>query len=384
MEEIHMESVLETKISSAQSLVHQLAKLAGITINGNEPWDIQVHDKRFYDAVIKHGSLGFGESYMDKWWDCDCLDILFFKLMRAQLENKLDLSLGEKAKYIMARFLNFQSKERSKQVAVQHYDLDNQLFSAMLGKTMMYSCGYWKEAANLDDAQCAKLDLICQKLKLEPGHRLLDIGCGWGGLAKFAAERYGVSVTAITISEQQYNYAKVWCAGLPVEIRIQDYRDINETYDRIVSVGMFEHVGYLNYPTFMQTAYNALADKGLFLLHTIGNNKTSLIGDEWLNKYIFPNGTLPSISYIGKSIEDYFIMEDWQNFGGYYDNTLMSWHHNFIQHWDELKSKYDERFYRMWTYYLLLCAGCFRGRRNQLWQVVLSKNGVDGVYMAPR
>ena len=171
---------------------------------------------------------------------------------------------------------------------------------------------------------------------------------------------------------------------MPIDIRLQDYRDINEKFDRVVSVGMFEHVGHANYKTFMQTVHRALSEDGLFLLHTIGVNEYSPMANEWIVKYIFPNGALPTISQIAKPTEKLFVMEDWHNFGVYYDNTLMAWCQNFINHWEQLKTKYDERFYRMWTYYLLACAGGFRSRSIGLWQVVFSKNGVAGGYFAPR
>jgi cyclopropane-fatty-acyl-phospholipid synthase len=232
------------------------------------------------------------------------------------------------------------------------------------------------------------LELICQKLQLQPGLRLLDIGCGWGGLAKFAAERYNVEVVGVTISKQQYEYARNICQGLPIKIKLQDYRDINETFDRIVSVGMFEHVGYLNHGAFMQTAHRALQDDGLFLLHSIGANESSTLANEWLSKYIFPNGMIPSIAQIGKAAEKLFVMEDLHNFGAYYDQTLMAWHDNFIHHWQYLglkdNEKYDERFYRMWRFYLLSCAGGFRARTSQLWQIVFSKGRLGAPYLAPR
>jgi cyclopropane-fatty-acyl-phospholipid synthase len=277
-----------------------------------------------------------------------------------------------------------QSKSRAKQVAYKHYDLDNDLFRVMLDKRMIYSCGYWRNASTLEEAQVAKLDLICKKLQLKPGLRLLDIGCGWGGLAKFAAEKYGVSVLGITISQQQAAYAREYCAHLPIEIRLQDYRDMHGTFDRIVSVGMFEHVGHTNYKSFMDIAHRHLNNDGLFLLHTIGANEYYPISNEWTTKYIFPNGSLPTIAQIASVSEKLFVMEDWHNFGADYDNTLMAWHANFIRHWENLKKTYDERFFRMWNYYLLSCAGCFRARSLELWQIVFSKNGVPGGYVAPR
>lgn len=382
--ESKMEKTTHSGKMSAKSVILELLRPTGISINGTEPWDVKVHNEKFYARVLHDGALGLGEAYMEKWWDCERLDILFDKILRANLDAKVNIPLHFKLKVLMTKIINFQTKKRSKQVAYRHYDLGNNLFTNMLDKRMIYSCGYFKNAATLDDAQVAKLDLICQKLRLEPGLSLLDIGCGWGGLAKYAAEKYKVNVVGITISKEQCDYGKDYCKGLPVEIRLEDYRDITEKFDRVVSVGMFEHVGYMNYRTFMNTVHRTLKDDGLFLLHTIGSSETSLFANEWISKYIFPNGNIPSIAQIGKSVEKLFVMEDWHNFGAYYDNTLMAWYENFARNWDKLKDKYDERFYRMWTYYLLSCAGSFRARVNQLWQVVFSKKGVVGGYQAPR
>jgi cyclopropane-fatty-acyl-phospholipid synthase len=353
-------------------------------VNGNNPWDIQVHNEQFYSRVLHEGALGLGESYMDKWWDCARLDQLFERILKARLENKLKTNKRLAIKYLLSRLINFQTKKRALEVGEKHYDLSNELFKYMLDSRMNYTCGFWHNATTLEDAQKNKLELTCQKLWLKPGMRLLDIGCGWGGLAKYAAEQYGVEVVGITISKQQYELAKENCRHLPIEIRFQDYRDINEDFDRIVSLGMFEHVGHLNYLTYMQTIRNHLKDDGLFLLHTIGNNATYFKANEWTTKYIFPNGMLPSIALIGKACEHLFVMEDWHNFGADYDKTLIAWHANFNQHWEELKNQFDERFYRMWNYYLLSSAAGFRTRDLQLWQIVFSKTGIKGGYQVTR
>lgn len=370
--------------TSAQKIIEELLNIAGIKINGNSPWDIQVHNQNFYNRVLSHSGLGLGESYMDKWWDCAQLDVLFDKLVGANIESKISLSLSQKLNLLASRLFNQQTRQLSKKVALTHYDLSNKLYQKMLDKRLIYSCAYWKNAQNLDDAQEAKLELICQKLQLKPGMTLLDIGCGWGGLARYAAEKHGARVTGITLSEQQYNFAKEYCKDFDVTIRLQDYRDIKEKYDRIVSVGMFEHVGHKNYQHFMEIAYNALDDHSLFLLHTIGNNESMYTTNAWVEKYIFPNGMLPSIAQVGYASEKLFVMEDWQNFGPYYDKTLMAWHQNFKNRWDELKNDFDERFYRMWEYYLLSSAGCFRCRSIQLWQIVFSRKGLKNVYISPR
>ena len=244
----------------------------------------------------------------------------------------------------------------------------------------MYTCGYWKDASNLEQAQVQKLDLVCRKLGLKKGQHILDIGCGWGSFAKYAAEKYGVSVTGITVSKEQVEFGRKLCAGLQVTFELKDYHDIEGEFDHIVSLGMFEHVGYKNHRAFMQIAQAHLKDGGLFLLHTIGGRFSKHIGEPWITKYIFPNGLIPSVAQIGTAIENIFIMEDWHNFGADYDKTLMSWFRNFDTNWPKLKFAYNDRFYRMWKYYLLACAGAFRARELQLWQLVLSKRGVEGGY----
>lgn len=368
----------------AQETVQTLASHAGIHINGPASWDIQVHNNQFYPRLLRDESLGLGESYMEKWWDCEALDVFIERMLRARLYNKFHFSPHTYLQLFWYKFFNLQTKRRAKQVADVHYNLGNQLFSAMLDKRMIYSCGYWKDATTLDEAQEAKLNLICKKLQLQPGQRLLDVGCGWGGLAKFAAENYGVEVTGVTISEAQYQYGVDYCRGLPVNILLQDYRDIQGKFDRIVSVGMFEHVGAKNYPIFMSVMNERLTDDGLFLLHTIGGNVKTLAAEPWIAKYIFPNGLIPTIPAISLAAQNYFIMEDWHNFGVDYDRTLLAWYQNFAAHWEELKDHYDERFYRMWRYYLLSCAGSFRARDNQLWQIVFSKYGTKRGYNSVR
>lgn len=283
-----------------------------------------------------------------------------------------------------ARIFNYQTRKRAWIVGKEHYDLGNDLFSRMLDPYMQYSCAYWKDAETLEQAQQAKLRMICEKLQLKPGMKLLDIGCGWGGLAQFAAQEYGVSVQGVTISAEQQKMAQDRCAGLDVKILLQDYRDLDEQFDRIVSVGMFEHVGPKNYRTYFEVVAKNLKPDGLFLLHTIGSNQTDLNVDPWINKYIFPNGCLPSVAHIASKSEDLFVLEDWHNFGCDYDRTLMAWYDAFQQSWPEIKDNYSDRFYRMFTYYLNACAGAFRARNIQLWQVLLSPKGVEGGIRVPR
>lgn len=377
--------------NSAARIIQELFILADIEINGFRPWDIQIHDQRFYRAVLNNPVLGLAETYINGWWDCAALDIFFTKGLHAHLDRVVKKDkhflfniIHAKLNQFLNYFVNLQSKKRAFEVGKKHYDLGNQLYKYMLDKNLNYSCAYWKNANSLDDAQIVKLELICQKLNLQPGMRVLDIGCGWGAFSKYAAQNYNVTVVGITVSKEQCDYAQNICQGLPVEIRLEDYRKLNEKFDRICSIGMFEHVGPKNYTTYMQVAHRCLKKEGLFLLHTIGGNLTTVQPNEWIHKYIFPNGHIPSIQQIGKAIEPFFVMEDWHNFGADYDKTLMAWYDNFNQHWPEIKHHYDCYFYRMWNYYLLSCAGAFRARDIQLWQIVLSKEGVINGYQSIR
>jgi cyclopropane-fatty-acyl-phospholipid synthase len=367
-----------------ENTARKLLSLAGIQINGNNPWDIEVHNKTFYPEVLTHGSLGLGESYMEGWWDCQNLDEFFYRLLSAKIPDQVRKSRAMLWDLFLARLFNRQSGKRAFHIGEKHYDLGNELFSNMLDRRMVYSCAYWQDASNLDQAQEHKLDLICRKLGLRSGMRILDIGCGWGCFIKYAAEKYQVEALGITVSREQVELARELCQGFPVEIRLQDYREVNDRFDRVVSVGMIEHVGFKNYRTFMEMVNHCLKDDGLFLLHTIGGNRSVTSVDPWINKYIFPNGMLPSIKQLAGAIEGIFIMEDWHNFSADYDNTLMAWYRNLVNNWDKLKIKYDTRFRRMWDYYLLSCAGAFRARQNQLWQIVLSKKGVVGGYKSIR
>ena len=360
------------------AIVEEMLAEAGITINGNQAFDIQVNNPQMFKRVLQEGSLGFGESYMDGWWECERLDMLFSRLLRAGVDERLPKNIADIARIAYARLVNRQSRKRAWQVGKEHYDIGNDLFSRMLDPYMQYSCGYWKQATTLAQAQQDKLQMICEKLQLKPGMTLLDIGCGWGGLAQYAAQHYCVKVFGVTISAEQQKMAQQRCAGLDVEILLQDYRDLHQQFDRIVSVGMFEHVGPKNYDTYFSVAARNLRPDGLFLLHTIGSNQTDLNVDAWIDKYIFPNGCLPSVKHIADASEGRFVMEDWHNIGADYDRTLMAWLENFKRAWPELAADYSERFERMFTYYLNACAGAFRSRNIQLWQVLFSPKGVEG------
>jgi cyclopropane-fatty-acyl-phospholipid synthase len=359
--------------SSEQQTIQDMLNIADIQINGDRPWDIQVRNQKFYQRILAGGSLALGESYMDGWWDCEALDQFFAKIMQARLDRKVKHSPRALWAIFKAKIANPQRKSKAYEIGRWHYDIGNDLFEVMLDQQMNYSCGYWKNAKNLNEAQEAKLDLICRKLTLKPGI-----------FAKFAAENYDVRVLGITVSRQQVEYASRCCRQVAVEIKLQDYRTLNDIFDRIVSIGMFEHVGFTNYRTYMQVVHRCLAPDGLFLLHTIAGNKSVNSTDPWINKYIFPNSMLPSAQQITSAAEGLFVLEDWHSFGPHYDDTLMTWYDNFEANWDKIKDVYDQRFFRMWAYYLLSCAGSFRARRNQLWQIVFSKKGLSGGYQSIR
>ncbi len=363
-------------------IANELLSRAGIQVNGPSASDIQVKSPDFFKRVLQEGSLGLGESYMDGWWECDRLDVFFTKVLRAGLEKQLPRHLKDTLRIAGARLFNLQSKKRAWIVGKEHYDLGNDLFTRMLDPQMQYSCAYWKDAERLEDAQIAKLRLICEKLQLKPGMRVLDIGCGWGGLAQFMAQNYAVSVVGVTISAEQQKHAQQRCLGLDVDIRLQDYRDLNDQFDRIVSVGMFEHVGPKNYDTYFTVVDRNLKPDGLFLLHTIGSRRTDHNVDPWIDRYIFPNGCLPSVRQIANASESHFVMEDWHNFGADYDKTLMAWYERFLASWPEIADNYSERFKRMFSYYLNACAGAFRARDIQLWQVVFSRGIEHGLRVA--
>jgi len=374
--------------SPYQIQVERLLAEADIRVGGSRPWDIIVHDDRFYPRVLSQGSLGLGESYMDGDWDAEALDEMLCRLIGARMEERVR-GLTMVWDSVRAHLVNLQAKRRSFAVGRRHYDLGNDLYRAMLGPRMIYSCGYWRNADgsdidDLNDAQEAKLDLVCRKLGLQPGQRVLDIGCGWGGALRYAVERYGVSAVGVTISREQADYAQDLCRGWPIEIRLQDYRDLNERFDRIFSIGMFEHVGVRNYREYFEVARRCLSEQGLFLLHSIGNDESVTHTDPWIERYIFPNSMLPSPSQVSKALEGLFVIEDWHNFGADYDRTLRAWRDNIECAWPTLDERYDYRFRRMWRYYLAVSMAVFRCRRAQLWQLVLSPHGVPGGYIAPR
>jgi cyclopropane-fatty-acyl-phospholipid synthase len=363
-------------MSAARRAIEDLLGTADIKINGSRAWDIQVHDERFFSRVLAGGTLAFGESYMEGWWDCDALDELCYRAIRARLEARFTYSFRNLIAIARALILNLQTRRRARKVGRQHYDLGNDFFEAMLDPQMQYSCAIFAEGDDLAAAQQRKLKTICEKLKLKPGMRLLDIGCGWGGLAKYAAEHYGCRVVGITISREQQLYAARWCRGLEVEIQLRDYREIREKFDCAVSVGMIEHVGFKNYRRYMQSVADSLGKGSRFLCQGIANNLSTLQLDPWIRRYIFPNSVLPSLARLTKAAEGLFMVENVANIGPNYDPTLRAWEENFRQAWPRFAERFNERFRRMWRFYLLSCAGAFRARSMQVFQVLFAKEEV--------
>ncbi|MCP3987879.1 MAG: cyclopropane fatty acyl phospholipid synthase [Actinomycetia bacterium] len=369
---------------NSKNLVKELLGRAGVELDGNAPSDLQIHDERFFDRVVKDRELGLGETYQQGWWSAGKPDELLAKVLEADLASMVRRNPQLLAMALRARLVNRQTIRRAAKNASAHYDIGNDLYERMLDKRMIYSCAYWRESNDLESAQEAKLDLICQKLELEPGMRLLDIGCGWGGLSQHAAERYGVHVTGVSPAAEQVAVATERCVGLDIDIRQMDFRDVRGTFDRIVSVGMLEHVGPKNFRRFFDANAELLADGGIILHHTIGSNRSRNYTDPWFDKYIFPGGVIPSIAHIGNGAGEKWVVEDVHNFGPDYDTTLMAWYHNIEKAWGEIPH-YDEHFRRTWKYYLLGSAAAFRVRNLQLWQVVLRRSRrASGVYQAVR
>jgi len=379
-----MRQTHDTHDPPGREALETLLARADVKIGGSRAWDIRVSDPRFYRRVLAEPSLGLGESYMDGWWDAERLDAFFHRVLQTRIDIRPSARLRLLRDWILARLLNQQNRRRSKRVADRHYNLGNAFYERMLDPRMQYTCAYWKNADDLAAAQEAKLDLVCRKLDLRPHHTVLELGGGWGGFARFAAERYGCRVTVYNISEAQVRYAREACQGLPVDLRQADYREAEGEYDRVVSIGMCEHVGWRNYPALFHLKRRLLKDDGLMFLHTIGRNRSKRTSDPWFTRYIFPGGQLPSLRQLTGAAEGHFALEDLHNIGADYDPTLMAWHANFERHWPEFRERLGERFRRMWRYYLLSCAGAFRARRLHLWQMVFAPRGVEGGYTPVR
>ena len=374
----------------AKKIVTSLMSKAGIKVGGNNPWDIRVNDDRFYSRCLK-GSVGLGESYMDGDWDVERIDELFTRIIRGGLPSSRLARVGRSWLDLKSKLVNLQSRKGSLAIAETHYDLDHRLYQKFLGPYNQYTCCFFNEAATLEEAEVEKLEMICNKLDIQPDDRVLDIGCGWGGFSKYAAETRGCHVTGVSISTEQIAYAREFTAGLRVDIVEADYRDLPDLYpaghfDKVLICGMIEHVGYKNYRGIMKVIHKVIKDQGYFLLHTIGNSQNTTVADPWLEKYIFRNSMLPSIGQLADAFEGIFVMQAWENYGHYYAPTLAAWYENFDRNWPDIEKidaprPFDERFRRMFDYYLLSCKAGFETEFINLWQIVLTKKGLGtGVY----
>jgi cyclopropane-fatty-acyl-phospholipid synthase len=360
----------------ARDLCVEILAAAGITVDGDAPWDITVHDQRLWARVLRDGTLGAGEAYVDGWWDSRALDQTVHRLQATKAVDLLRDNWMIVPHLLKARVLNMQSLRRAFGSGQHHYDIGNDLYAAMLDRRMLYTCALWSTGARtLEEAQDAKLDLVCRKLGLRAGMRVLDLGCGWGGFAAYAAERYGVTVDGLTVSLEQVRYAEEHYATLPVHIRLEDYRKASGEYDAVVSIGLMEHVGPKNYRGYMELVDRCLAPGGVAFVHTIAGNRARGQMDPWFDKYIFPNSALPSLAQLVTAMEGIFIPEDVHNIGEDYDRTLLAWFERFDAAWPSLRARYDDRFYRMWSFYLLASAGSFRARAQQLFQIVMTRRG---------
>ena len=372
---------------------------ADVRVGGARPWDIVVHDARFYRKALSLGTLGLGESYTDGWWDCEALDQFIERMLAADVRNSVPITprlvLGV-LPYLLPEIHYFVPGLREtaarlgllRRTVEEHYNVGNDFYRIMLDRRMTYTCGYWETAETLDEAGEAKLEMVCRKIGLKPGHRVLDIGCGWGSFARFAAERYGAEVVGVTISPEQRQLGRELAKGLPIEIRLQDYREIRDrnAFDRAVSLGMFEHVGRRNYASYMQMVHDALKPDGIFLLETIGGDVSGTHCNPWFAKYIFnsPASVFPSIAEIARAAERRFTVEDWQNFGWDYAPTIAEWWDNIERERDWVTATYGEAFYRTWKFCLKSCEGAFRGRHYQMWQIVLAKKPIPGGFRPDR
>lgn len=376
----------------AKNIVSKLLSHAGVTVNGNEPWDIRVNNDKFYTRTLR-GSLGFGEAYMEGFWDVDSIDDLFRRIIRMKITHSPMVMLNRALLETKARLLNLQTRIGSRAIAEKHYDLDHRLYELFLGPYNQYTCCFFNRAKTLEEAEIEKLEMVCNKLDLREGERVLDIGCGWGGFARYAAETRGCEVTGISISREQIDYARKYTSGLPVEIVESDYRDLPKRFeqghfDKAVIIGMIEHVGYKNYRKIFEIVSEVLKDSGQFLLHTIGNSRMTRVVDPWIEKYIFRNSMAPAMAQLARSLEGLFVVHDWENYGHYYAPTLAHWQQRFESNWNKIKTipsktPFDERFRRMFNYYFLSCKAGFETEHIFLWHLLMTKEG-QGTSVHPR
>jgi cyclopropane-fatty-acyl-phospholipid synthase len=376
---------LLAKPENAELAVRKLVEVAGVPDTVFNHLNVS-DDSVWYDIITK-ANLGIAEGYMHGKIDVDPLP-LFLSLLndtsigtrRKEKFDVLGMVIGaiEAPTQMMGWLFNLQTKELSSRVTKQHYDAGNDLYEVMLGPSMSYTCAYWKDAENLDQAQEAKFNLIMRKLELQPGMKVADLGMGWGTAAAYMHKHGKVNVTGVSLSEKQVEWAQNNLVKDGLRFIWSDYRehcedpDIVGTYDRIYSIGMFEHIGPKNYEPFFKCIKALLKPDGLAVVHTIGEPDFVAASDQFLEKYIFPGAVIPTLPMATKAFEHHFILEDFQNFGHDYSKTLAAWHVNSLKFFRENPNAYSPEFQRMWEYYLKMCEALFELRINQLWHFVLS------------
>lgn len=343
---------------------------------GKPAFTVKIHGEIPLKELVTSTSLALGEAYMDGRLEIE-----------GDLYAALDQFMGQMGKFFtdrkaLQKLLHSSASRKNQKKEVQsHYDIGNEFYQMWLDLTMSYSCGYFqKETDRLYEAQVNKADYILQKLHLQEGMTLLDIGCGWGFLLTEAAKKYKIHGTGITLSEEQYRkfQERIQEEHLEayLEVKLMDYRELKKQegrFDRIVSVGMVEHVGREQYPLFLSCAANALKPGGVFLLHFISALK-EYPGDPWMKKYIFPGGMVPSLrEMIAASAEENFHILDVENLRLHYTKTLLCWRDNFTQHRTEICDIYGEQFARMWELYLCACAATFHNGVIDLHQILMTK-----------
>ena len=349
----------------------------------NDPIEIKITDKSLHYKLFLNPDLYFGEAYtegtlyFEKGTLTNFINLALENIGKTQI-NKFNQILN-RLRGSFRRLTNFNFIKKSKMNASHHYDISDDLFFLFLDPLKQYSCGYFKkENDSLEQAQINKINHIIKKLDIKPNQKILDIGCGWGYFAIEIAKQHKCKVTGITLSDNQYKYAinKVKELNLTnqVDIQLSDYREITEKYDRIVSIGMFEHVGRKFYTSFFKQIYNLLNNKGLALLHTIGSIDTPRDPQPWITKYIFPGGYTPSLSQIAFPIEKSgLIVSDLEVLKIHYAHTLRYWKERFFKNKDKVVNMFDERFFRMYEFYLTSCEAAFKSGDQVVYQFQLSK-----------